>query len=93
MTDHERDRMPEPEEEMLPDAEAEESLEGDSLPDDEQQAPQLGGEVATALRADPVEPEPQFGEDQLDATRIYLSEIGYSALLTAEEEVYYARRA
>ncbi|HKS93584.1 MAG TPA: sigma-70 family RNA polymerase sigma factor, partial [Gammaproteobacteria bacterium] len=85
--------MSEPDEEMLPDAEAEESLDGDSLLDDGQQAAPLAGEVATALRAAHAEPEPQFGEDQLDATRIYLSEIGYSALLTAEEEVYYARRA
>jgi len=30
---------------------------------------------------------------QLDATRIYLSEIGFSTLLTAEEEVYYSRKA
>ncbi len=30
---------------------------------------------------------------QLDATRVYLSEIGASALLSAEEEVYFARRA
>ena len=29
----------------------------------------------------------------LDPTRIYLSEIGASKLLTAEEEVYYARLA
>lgn len=93
MTDREHDHMSEPDEEMLPDAEAEESLDGDSLLDDGQQAVPLAGEVATALRAAPAEPEPQFGEDQLDATRIYLSEIGYSALLTAEEEVYYARRA
>lgn len=32
-------------------------------------------------------------DSQLDATRIYLNEIGYSKLLTAEEEVYYARLA
>ena len=30
---------------------------------------------------------------QADATRLYLKEIGFSALLTAEEEVFYARRA
>ncbi|MDH5395625.1 MAG: RNA polymerase sigma factor RpoS [Gammaproteobacteria bacterium] len=29
---------------------------------------------------------------QLDATRLYLSEIGFSPLLTAEEEVYYSRK-
>ncbi|PJG59616.1 RNA polymerase sigma factor RpoS [Aeromonas cavernicola] len=29
----------------------------------------------------------------MDATQIYLGEIGFSPLLTAEEEVYYARRA
>lgn len=29
----------------------------------------------------------------LDATQLYLSEIGFSPLLTAEEEVYFARRA
>lgn len=32
-------------------------------------------------------------QGDLDATRIYLSEIGFSPLLTAEEEVHYARRA
>ena len=30
---------------------------------------------------------------EIDATRLYLSEIGVSPLLTAEEEVYYSRRA
>lgn len=30
---------------------------------------------------------------KLDATQMYLSEIGFSPLLSAEEEVYYARRA
>ena len=32
-------------------------------------------------------------ESHFDATRIYLSEIGYSPLLTAKEEVYYSRLA
>jgi RNA polymerase nonessential primary-like sigma factor len=35
-----------------------------------------------------VDPTPQA-----DATRLYLKEIGFSPLLSAEEEVYYARRA
>lgn len=30
---------------------------------------------------------------ELDATRLYLNEIGFSPLLTAEQEVYFARRA
>lgn len=32
-------------------------------------------------------------QSTLDATQLYLNEIGFSPLLTAEEEVYYARRA
>jgi RNA polymerase nonessential primary-like sigma factor len=32
-------------------------------------------------------------DDELDATRLYLNEIGCSKLLTAEEEIKYARRA
>lgn len=35
----------------------------------------------------------EVSDGQLDATRLYLNEIGYSPLLTAEEEVYYARLA
>jgi len=31
--------------------------------------------------------------EELDATRMYLSEIGFSPLLTAQEEVYFARRS
>ena len=33
------------------------------------------------------------GEREMDATRLYLSEIGFSPLLSAEEEVYFARKA
>ncbi len=35
----------------------------------------------------------EFTDEELDATRLYLSEIGYSPLLTPEEEVYFARGA
>jgi len=35
----------------------------------------------------------EIPEREMDATRLYLSEIGFSPLLSAEEEVYYARRA
>jgi len=69
--------------ELLAEEEAEESLsvaetEGD---DDEEEA---GSQPDAA---------PAATEAQLDATRLYLSEIGYSPLLTAEEEVYYGRLA
>ncbi len=41
--------------------------------------------------------KPQASDDvtqsQMDATRLYLNEIGASELLTAEEEVYFARKA
>ncbi len=33
----------------------------------------------------------EFSVGELDATRMYLSEIGYSSLLSAEEEVHFAR--
>ena len=36
---------------------------------------------------------PEESHASLDATQIYLSEIGFSPLLTAEEEVYYSRLA
>jgi RNA polymerase nonessential primary-like sigma factor len=34
-----------------------------------------------------------ISEGDLDATRLYLSEIGFSPLLTAEEEVFFARKS
>jgi len=47
--------------------------------------------AAKKTRTSPVPRKPQDG--QLDATRLYLNEIGFSPLLTAEEEVYYSRLA
>jgi RNA polymerase nonessential primary-like sigma factor len=35
----------------------------------------------------------EVSEGELDATRMYLNEIGFSSLLTAKEEVYYSRRS
>lgn len=35
----------------------------------------------------------EASDGQMDATRLYLSEIGFSSLLTAEEEVFYSRKA
>lgn len=38
-------------------------------------------------------PTPEDFQKNLDATQLYLGEIGFSPLLSAEEEVYFARRA
>ena len=48
-------------------------------------------EENTSVDTEPSADTIQQGD--LDATRIYLSEIGFSPLLTAEEEVYFARKA
>jgi RNA polymerase nonessential primary-like sigma factor len=39
------------------------------------------------------QPTEDVTQSQMDATRLYLNEIGASELLTAEEEVYFARKA
>jgi RNA polymerase nonessential primary-like sigma factor len=53
----------------------------------------LEEEREESLEDEPVYAPGEIPEGQLDATRLYLSEIGYSPLLSAEEEVYYARLA
>jgi RNA polymerase nonessential primary-like sigma factor len=67
---------------------AEELLEGEAAETPEAEA-EAEEEAPAAAEPEP----PVFGDAQLDATRMYLSEIGYSPLLSAEEEVHFARRA
>ena len=70
----------------------------DSLIDDEPVVPEeQDDEVIAAMGIETATKKNDFKtratDGELDATRLYLNEIGYSSLLTAEEEVYYARLA
>ena len=65
-------------------------MDGDGVEDAAEESAQESGEVTVAARTVPAS---NFTEGDLDATRLYLSEIGFSPLLTAEEEVYFSRRA
>lgn len=74
-------------------ARARESLDA---PDSEAQAETLETDVEELSDRESSSPPPGRGgtnDGELDATRIYLNEIGESRLLTAEEEVHYARLA
>jgi RNA polymerase nonessential primary-like sigma factor len=88
--------------EVLLETEAEEAPSAEELLAEDGEAVEAGPEAtdvaaeeeeAAAQPAGVAEPTPTFGEAQLDATRLYLSEIGYSPLLSAEEEVYFGRLA
>jgi RNA polymerase nonessential primary-like sigma factor len=85
-------------EEVLVELEAEEAPPaGELLAEGEDAEPPLEAVEAEDADAEDAEDEPKAEAApvaaQLDATRLYLSEIGYSPLLTAEEEVYYGRLA
>ncbi len=65
--------------------------EDDSAPDERRE-----NRGRAARRAEPAETTTYAAREadaHADATRLYLKEIGFSPLLTAEEEVYYSRRA
>jgi RNA polymerase nonessential primary-like sigma factor len=47
---------------------------------------------AVSSKAD-IDPDAKVNRKELDATRLYLREIEGSPLLTAEEEVFYSRKA
>ena len=49
--------------------------------------------TANRTQAEDAKEEFDASTKSLDATQLYLGEIGFSPLLTAEEEVLYARRA
>ena len=85
-------------EDVLVELEAEESPPaGELASEDEEAEPVLEPDEAEDALEEGSDPKaataPAATEAQLDATRLYLSEIGYSPLLTAEEEVYFGRLA
>lgn len=51
------------------------------------------GPVPAAKSSAKTQNDGAASQPQMDATRLYLNEIGASELLTAEEEVYYSRKA
>jgi RNA polymerase nonessential primary-like sigma factor len=67
-------------------------LDDDKLEEDEVEVDVVEEEMEAPWIAPAVTSREVYPEE-LDATRMYLSEIGFSPLLTAQEEVYYARRA
>ena len=82
-------------------------LDGDELyaaddleePENPDELPSELVEIEVATEAElPPDPDTEtraktLTEGDLDATRMYLNEIGFSPLLTAEEELYYSRKA
>lgn len=63
------------------------------LADDEIVSETNDDETASTTSEKATEPENiSLSAGDLDATRIYLNEIGFSPLLTAEEEIYYSRK-
>ena len=71
--------------------EPEEDGDGDSMLMDESDELDNASEEASTEPVKTEQTTTSLSQGDLDATRIYLNEIGYSSLLTAEEEVYYAR--
>lgn len=59
----------------------------------EEDVPNVIEEETAEEPAEPVYRPGEVSEGEMDATRLYLSEIGFSSLLTAEQEVYHSRRA
>jgi RNA polymerase nonessential primary-like sigma factor len=84
----EQDREAGPSEDEAIDDSGHPAVEADAVDDDENQAGDADKEAGNKAYA-----AGDIPDSQLDATRLYLNEIGASKLLTAEEEVHYARLA
>ena len=86
-SDHKRRNRPKPESDIMVEASVDEDKE--TLADDVSSYP----EPESESEPEPGKRIPASRENNHDPTRLYLSEIGASPLLTAEEEVYFARLA
>ncbi len=63
----------------------------ETLPGDIRNEGDVGGDIEE-VGEELTTVAPDLSHEALDAASMYLREIGYAALLTAEEEIYYARR-
>ncbi len=71
-----------------------EVVDSDAEVDDDTDEASNDSDTKPAPEAKEAEPSPGArGSKPMDATQLYLGEIGFSPLLSAEEEVYFARRA
>lgn len=75
----------------IDDTDNEESIEGTDVSLEAESEPRVPATKSTTPKSKPKE-DSSF-QKNLDATQLYLNEIGFSPLLTPEEEVYFARRA
>jgi RNA polymerase nonessential primary-like sigma factor len=85
--------VPQPEDEELALVSDEVEPDVDAESDEE---PEAVAEAEAPTRDEPSDDGREAAADpvvQADATRLYLKEIGFSPLLSAEEEVYYSRRS
>ena len=81
------------EDEEIENAGVEDMQEGEGTDIEEPDIQPVEPDTEDNTKAEPELIADTIQQGDLDATRIYLSEIGFSPLLTAAEEVYYARKA